>query len=131
MDIVIGQFSEIVVSVFVVLAVAGLGKCFGWISRKVKNDTVNGYLQIVRGVVSEAVIVAGNTTVATMKKSGTFDKAAALKVRDDVKKEVEKMLPGHVVDLLVKGKIDVNTLLNTMIERELITAKESKSIKEI
>ena len=73
-----------------------------WLKTKTNNEKVKTLLDMAGKVVEDAVIVANQTIVETLKKNGKFDADTAVEIKDQVVENVKNTLTQDEKDAIAQ-----------------------------
>lgn len=82
--------------------IEGIKAGIAWLKTKTKNEKLKTLLDMAGKVVEDAVIVANQTIVETLKKNGKFDTETALEIKDQVVENVKNTLTQDEKDAIAQ-----------------------------
>ena len=134
MNFLIERVIELSFGLISAAVLAGVTVLQRYLSSKIKNDKLRSYIDEASLVVKANVMAAVQTSVEPTKAAaadGKLTKEEANRIKQSVIDGVKKQLPNDAVRIFAKANVDYESLLNSLVEKEVLEAKWAAQIKEI
>ncbi len=113
----------IIESVIGLIVSVGIPYGLSLLSKKIKDDKLQKYLNRAENVISNCVLMIKQTFVDSLKAEGKFDKAAQSEAFERCKTQILELLNEEAKAAVVSAYGDLETYIKTAIERNVAVTK--------
>lgn len=122
-----GQFQQILLSALGVVLTGFLcwlsSKVTAWIDAKISDKKAAAYFRNINDIATNAVKETYQTYVETLKESGTFDKAAQEKAKENCLAKIKEQLAPEAIEYIKSNFGDTKEYLSGLVESIIYTLK--------